>query len=433
MISGSGAVAYPSIINGKIESIIVTFGGSAYFGPPDVVITGDGIGATAFATVDLTSNIVTGITVSSKGIGYTAGATQVSIVYPGSGASFQTRLTELSINEAATGNELGSSTFVSPKTTDAFGGAVFQGENYLIYGGEYAYLYNPKQLRFLLKDSIGLDNTGALQELPPTLHSPIIGWAYDGHPIYGPYGYEDPENSAPFNAYKRIRSSYRVKTSRDALLSGLTDPLGTYIEDYEYVEGLGDLDRYNGRFCVTPEYPSGTYCYFTTITGTTGFPAFPYFIGSEFYGEADAVNWNGNGLQKNFTEDAIRYRAPFVGVDNITAKRKELDNKVDFFLALEDSTTLIIMETGETLTYIEDGIGYYSYYPFIRGGQADSLIVSSTNKFSSANIDQYLVEGGGKDYKVNDRLLFDNTGTGGDGVSAIVSQVEGAVVTGLPS
>ena len=431
LISGSGAVAYPSIINGKIESIIVTFGGSGYFGPPDVVITGDGVGATAFATVDLTTNIVTGITVSSKGIGYTAGATQVSIVYPGSGAVFQTRLTELSVNQAATGLELGSSTFVSPKTTDVFGGASFQGENYLIYGGEYGYLYNPKQLRFLLKDSIGIDNNGDLQELPPTLHSPIIGWAYDGHPIYGPYGYVDPENSAPFNEYKRIRSSYRVKTSRDALLSGLSDPLGTYIEDYEYVEGLGDLDRYNGRFCVTPEYPNGTYCYFTTITGTTGNPAYPYFVGSEFYGEADAVNWNGNGLQKNFTEDAIRYRAPFIGVDNITAKRKELDNKVDFFLALEDSTTLIVMETGETLTYIEDGIGYFSYYPFIRGGQADSLVVSSTNKFSSANIDEYLVEGGGQGYKVNDRLTFDNTGTGGDGVSAIVSQVEGGTVSSL--
>ena len=431
LISGSGAVAYPSILNGKIESIIVTFGGSGYFGPPDVIITGDGVGATAFATVDLSTNIVTGITVSSKGIGYTAGSTRVDIIYPGSGAQFQTRLTELSVNEAASGAELGSNTFVSPKTTDAFGGATFQGENYLIFNGEYGYLYNPKQLRFLLKDSIGLDNNGSLQELPPTVHSPIIGWAYDGHPIYGPYGYEDPENTAPFNAYKRIRSSYRVKTSRDAILSGLSDPLGTYLEDYEYVEGLGDLDRYNGRYCVTPEYPNGIYCYFTTITGTTGDPAFPYFVGSEFYGEADEVNWDGNGLQKNFTEDAIRYRAPFIGVDNIVAKRKQLDNKVDFFLALEDSTTLIVMETGETLTYIEDGIGYFSYYPFIRGGIADSLIVSSTNKFSSAGVNEYLVEGGGKGYKVNDRLQFDNTGTGGEGVSAIVSQIEGNVVTNI--
>ena len=89
------------------------------------------------------------------------------------------------------------------------------------------------------------------------------------------------------------------------------------------------------------------------------------------------------------------------------------------------------METGETLTYIEDGIGYYSYYPFIRGGFADSLVVSSTNKFSSQNINQYLVEGGGKEYKVNDRLSFDNTGTGGDGISAVVSQVEGSAVSAL--
>ena len=427
LVSGSGAVAYPSILNGKIESIIVTFGGSGYAGPPDVVITGDGVGATAFATVDTNTGQLTGITVSSKGIGYTAGSTRVDIIYPGSGAQFQTRLTELSVNKAATGLELGSNTFVSPKTTDANGGASFRGENFLIYGGEYGYLYNPKQLRFLLKDNIN----EALVELPPSVHSPIVGWAYDGHPIYGPYGYQDPENKSPFNAYKRIRSSYRVKTSRDAILNGLTDPLGTYLEDYEYVEGLGDLDRYNGRYCVTPEYPDGVYAYFSTITGTTGIPAFPYFVGPQFYGEADAVNWNGNGLQRNFTEDAIRYRAPFIGVDNIVAKRKQLDNKVDFFLALEDSTTLIVMETGETLTYIEDGIGYYSYYPFIRGGSADSLVVSSTNKFSSQNVNQYLVEGGGKEYKVNDRLLFDNTGTGGDGVSAVVSQVEGVTVSTL--
>ena len=40
------------------------------------------------------------------------------------------------------GEELGSNTFVSPKTTDPYGGACVQGENYLIYGGEYGYLYN---------------------------------------------------------------------------------------------------------------------------------------------------------------------------------------------------------------------------------------------------------------------------------------------------
>ena len=27
------------------------------------------------------------------------------------------------------------------------------------------------------------------QETEFTNHSPILGWAYDGNPIYGPYGY----------------------------------------------------------------------------------------------------------------------------------------------------------------------------------------------------------------------------------------------------
>ena len=59
--SGSGAVGYASILNGKIESIIVTFGGADYFGAPDVIITGDGVGATAFAVVDSSSNQVTSV------------------------------------------------------------------------------------------------------------------------------------------------------------------------------------------------------------------------------------------------------------------------------------------------------------------------------------------------------------------------------------
>ena len=93
--------------------------------------------------------------------------------------------------------------------------------------------------------------------------------------------------------------------------------MGTFIEDYEYVEGLGNLDRYNGRYCVTPEYPNGVYAYFCTIDGVSGKPKFPYFVGSNFYSEANEVNWDGNGLQKNFTEDAIRFRAPYIGTDNV--------------------------------------------------------------------------------------------------------------------
>ena len=36
-------------------------------------------------------------------------------------------------------------------------------------------------------------------------------------------------------------------------------PVDRYIQDNEYISGLGDLDQYNGRTAVTPEYPNGTY------------------------------------------------------------------------------------------------------------------------------------------------------------------------------
>ena len=427
LVSGSGAVAYPSILNGKIESIIVTFGGERYFGPPDVVIIGDGVGATAFANVDLNRNIVTDIVVTNKGIGYTPGKTKVFIVYPGEGAQFQTKLTELTYNEAANANELGvnPNTFVSRKTFDSSNGASFQGANYLIFGGEYGYMFNPKRLRFLVEDNIN----SFLAELTPTKHSPILGWAYDGNPIYGPYGFKDAENKAPFNEYKQLTTSYRIKASRTSLVDGLTDPLGTFIEDYEYVEGLGDLDEYNGRYCVTPEYPNGVYAYFCTVDGVTGNPKFPYFIGPNFYSQANEINWNGNGLQKGFTEDAIRFKAPYLAVDNLIVKRKQLIDKIEFFLALEDTTTIITTETGDFLQLAEDGIGYFDYYPSIKGSQADSLFVASTNKYSSAGIDQYLIEGGGSGYKVNDRLIFDEENTGGSGLSAVISAVEGVTTS----
>ena len=60
-------------------------------------------------------------------------------------------------------------------------------------------------------------------------------------------------------------------------------PLGRYVEDFEHFVGLGDLDQYNRRFGITPEFPNGTYAYLVTI-GEDGTAAFPYLVGCEFYG-----------------------------------------------------------------------------------------------------------------------------------------------------
>lgn len=120
-------------------------------------------------------------------------------------------------------------------------------------------------------------------------HSPIIGFAFDGYPIYGPYGWDDAGRVV------RLRSSYRLRnlTRRDVLPGGVAlgpsqegpvvdaqRPAGTFVEDYEYAAGSGDLDEHNGRWARTPEYPDGTYAYFLST--------YPYLVGPTYYGNVSA-------------------------------------------------------------------------------------------------------------------------------------------------
>ena len=69
---------------------------------------------------------------------------------------------------------------------------------------------------------------------------------------------------------KILKSSYRVKSGNrpGGARGDRNNPGGkydgTFIGDYEFVEGHGDLDECNGRFTITPEFPKGTYAYFLT-------------------------------------------------------------------------------------------------------------------------------------------------------------------------
>ncbi|HVW11259.1 MAG TPA: YHYH protein [Bryobacteraceae bacterium] len=178
--------------------------------------------------------------------------------------------------------------------------------------GQYHYHVSPTCLRAELGDNLvvvrrGRTGTIYAEQTANLRHSPILGWALDGYPIYGPYGYSNPNDAT--SPVRRIASSYRLRniTERTSLPdwslpnhAGVPQnlsasqygpavstqyPLGRYLEDYEYVAGLGDLDQYNGRFAVTPEFPQGTYAYYTTID-SNGVPAFPYIFGGQFYGTA---------------------------------------------------------------------------------------------------------------------------------------------------
>jgi hypothetical protein len=130
-------------------------------------------------------------------------------------------------------------------------------------------------------------------------HSPLIGFAFDGYPIYGSYGNKNADGTG---GIEHMDSSYALRsiTQRTTLPNGSTAsspgpavsaqyPLGYYLEDYEFVASSGELDQYNGRMTVTPEYPQGTYAYFVTLD-VTNTAVFPYIIGPSYYGVVDANN-----------------------------------------------------------------------------------------------------------------------------------------------
>lgn len=205
--------------------------------------------------------------------------------------------------------------------------------------GEYHNHVNPRALRYQLGDAVAYDaTTKTYSEVAPTKHSPIIGWAGDGLPVYGPYGYSDPTSA--MSGVRRMTSGF---TKRDGTLGtvnlattgrvtlpvwaaawqgrsatlaanqygpavGTASPIGTFSEDYEYLGDLGktqgtdfDLNRQNVRFCVTPEFPNGTYAYFTCIDAS-GNSVFPDIINQEYFGTPTQGRGTVNAITETVTE-----------------------------------------------------------------------------------------------------------------------------------
>jgi hypothetical protein len=185
--------------------------------------------------------------------------------------------------------------------------------------GTHHYHADPIALRYLLDDHVDFNSatkTYSESAAPVTAHSPILGWVRDGYPVYGPYGFSSGLDAG--SGVRRMVSGYQLRNGTNgtdnltatgratipawaqraynvgASQSGpavsTTYPLGRYMEDNAYLGDLGrtqgvdfDLDEYNGRFCVTPEFPAGTYAYFVAINAD-GSPKYPYNIGRSYYG-----------------------------------------------------------------------------------------------------------------------------------------------------
>lgn len=165
--------------------------------------------------------------------------------------------------------------------------------------GNYHHHQNPSAFNLdlvVVSDRCTLYPSDGLYVINATQHSPLLGFAYDGFPIYGAYAYTNTDGTG---AISRMKSSYQLRTNTTRTNGPAVNSTyfnGYFKEDYEYVAHPSDptyLDAHNGRICNTPEYPAslypnGIYCYFTTVDANHN-SAYPYVVGTTFYGNVTAT------------------------------------------------------------------------------------------------------------------------------------------------
>ena len=256
--------------------------------------------------------------------------------------------------------------------------------------GNYHHHQNPSAFNLDLQVLSTVCNTypsDGLYAINPSVHSPLLGFAYDGFPIYGAYAYTNVNGTG---AIARMKSSYQLSTNTTRTNGPAVSSTyfnGYFREDYVFVSNSSDptyLDIHNGRFCVTPEYPSGIYCYFTTVDANYN-SAYPYVVGPTFYGNKvgttvttvpggsstyladDKFNINKTKvvIAPNPTSDFIAIQTDLIETNLNVELIDELGKVVKTSKILQGST-LSIIETdtiynGIYFVKISDGKNYKTY------------------------------------------------------------------------
>ena len=373
--NGSGAELDVVVVNGEIDQVLIRSGGKGYVSPPTLTIEGEGKYAKVVPT--LTNGVITSVSIVDRGKSYVQGSTSIRVSTVGSGVKLRADVKKWEVD------------FVQryKKTCNENDDGIIVPSQNVNYGSKYVHGYLSRKLRTILNDNINSNFT----EKSTLAHSPIVGWAYDGSPIYGPYGYD----TVTGGTIRRMVPSYTLESKSNRPPTSLY-PLGFFVNDWNYTAN-GDLDEYNGRFCKTPEYPNGVYAYFCTINGTNSSqspflnnrePLFPYIL-------------NGYKFDKN------RFNENPASIQN---------------LPLLNSGDLV----RNTYPY-KLGFNQSKYDYFITNNLNDTEVTVKSIK--PVGIDQVSVIGGGNNYKVNEKLIFNNQGSGGNSVSARIKSVVGKGIT----
>jgi hypothetical protein len=251
-------------------------------------------------------------------------------------------------------------------------------------------------------------------------HSKIVGFCFDGYPIYGPFGYTNSDSAS--GGLKLMTSNYSLKTTapsgrpytytsyyslapyisvhesdphsyyndiNDLSRNRISMAPGAYVNDWEYkASNGGTLDVYNGKYTKTPDYPNGTYAYFMTMN-SSGVPQYPYIVG------------NYSKQKRTFTESTSQYCT-------ITSNKSSLsagDTARITFALNKTSTTFTssdISVSGGTISNFAGGSkNYTADFTPTANSTTDGSIYVASDAFTDAD--------GNKNYISNTLSLSINT------------------------
>ncbi len=267
--------------------------------------------------------------------------------------------------------------------------------------GNYHHHQNPSAFDLdltVISTICNLYDADGLYAVDSTVHSPLIGFAYDGFPVYGAYAYKNTNGTG---GIVRMKSSFSLRniTVRNTLYTGAsvtagpnvstTYPLGTFKEDYQFITPTASdyLDIHNGRFCVTPEYPAGIYCYFATVDANWN-SAYPYLVGPTYYGTKVAAKVtsisesvttytaSSTGINSNSIDESKINIFPNPATDLIAIQIKDLV-KENYDVVLYEVTGKVVEQKtlyqGSTIVYFDTKTLYSGVY-FVKIIVGDNVI-----------------------------------------------------------
>jgi hypothetical protein len=383
LVGGSGCLLKPIILNGRVEQVVILNSGNNYNSPPNIEVIGSGKGAVLTPILD-NGNIID-VKIISKGIGYFENNTEILVNTEVDGETkFKSKIKYWNVNNY----------FRYLSFSNLFeNNAILTNSLNIQYELQYAHLALPDSLRKIsLISKIFEDNEIVINDKEndsrspeSRIHSPIVGWAYDGNPIYGPYGFDTPKGGI----IRRMRSGYILnqKENRPNL------PQEFFVEDYEFV-GNGDLDENNGRYSITPEFPNGVYAYFCTINDDLT-PSFPFIIGNFYKSKPIDFNFDKNSNQDDIDIskiNLIRNTKPY----NLTSNNSE--------------------------------------YSYVLNPNKIKNQNSNVSSIQSGTLDFIKISFPGVDYKVGEKIILKSSENDfGSGASAEISKVDGKKIVNINS